>query len=92
MSVVDMLDEVGTSQNINNSRLKIKTASIQSSVKMNQPVCLHLCHIISFNLIRSQSGTIKVYEPEIVFASQFCLVEIFNLAVIKRSVYACRHN
>lgn len=38
------------------------------------------------------SSTIKVYEPEIVCASQFWLIESFNLTVIKESVYACRHN
>lgn len=43
-------------------------------------------------LFRSQSCTIKVYEPEIVCVSQFWLIESFNLTVIKKSIYACRHN
>lgn len=77
--------------------LRIKrTTSIKHWVKINWPACLNLCHantfLISFILFRSQSGTIKVYEPEIVCASQFCLIGSFNLAVIEEGVYACRHN
>lgn len=63
---------------------------------MNRLVCPHLSHDnsfpIPFNLFKSKSGAIKVYEPEIVCASQIRLIESFNLAVIKKSVYACSHN